>query len=120
MIDDNRLTYTQHVYEAYQALADETQSPDVPIHSLHRKVGGSLLELQNHLRAECLAHRAVPSTGEPAFVGDAARQSALYLPGETDRATGKPQLFLLIKLIDPPAMTQEPLPQQTATLVLQL
>ena len=107
-------TYTQRVWTAYRSLADEMQTPDVPIHAIHRRVGGSLLELQNHLRAECLAHRAVASTGEPAFAGDAARQSALWLPGETDRATGKPQSFLLIKLIDQPPMTQQPPPPQEA------
>jgi hypothetical protein len=113
---DEGQTYSQRVWAAYRALCDEMRTPDVPIHAIHRRVGGSLLELQNHLRAECLAHRAVPSTGEPAFAGDAARQSALCLPGETDRATGKPQSFLPIKLIDPPPMTQEQLPQQTAAL----
>jgi hypothetical protein len=47
-------------------------------------------------------------------VGQAARQSALTLPGETDPATGKPQSFLLIKLIEPAPMPQEQPPQQTA------
>lgn len=112
MSNDDLLTYSQRVFSAYESLGEEMQTPDVPIHAIHRRVGGSLLELQNHLRAECRAHRAVPSTGEPAFAGDAARQSALCLPGETDRATGKPQSFLLIKLIDPPTMTQEQQPPQ--------
>jgi hypothetical protein len=116
MSGDEGQTYSMRVYQAYQALCDEMQTPDVPIHAIHRRVGGSLLELQNHLRAESLAHRAVPSTGEPAFAGDAARQSALTLPGEVDRATGKPQSFLLIKLIEPPPMTQEQPPQPTAAL----
>jgi hypothetical protein len=106
---DEEQTYTHRVWTAYRALCEEMQTPDVPIHALHRRVGGPLLELQNHLRAECLAHRAAPSTGEPTLAGDAARQSALCLPGETDRATGKPQSFLLIKLIDAPPMSQ---PQQ--------
>jgi hypothetical protein len=86
----------------------------VPIHALHRRVGGSLLEIQAFLRAESLAHRAVASIGEPAFAGDAARQNALCLTGETDRTTGKPQSFLLIKLIEPPPMAQEQAPQPTA------
>jgi hypothetical protein len=38
----------------------------------------------------------------------------LTLPGETDRTTGKPQSFLLIKLIEPPPMTPEQPPQPTA------
>jgi hypothetical protein len=116
MSGDEGQTYSMRVYQAYQALCDEMQTPDVPIHAIHRRVGGSLLELQNHLRAESLAHRAVPSTGEPAFSGDAARQSALTLPGEVDRATGKPQSFLLIKLIEPPPMTEGQPTQETAAL----
>jgi hypothetical protein len=40
----------------------------------------------------------------------------LTLPGEIDRATGKPQSFLLIKLIEPPPMTQEQPLQPTAAL----
>ena len=112
MSNDDPLTYSQRVFSAYESLADAMKTPDVPIHALHRRVGGSLLDLQNHLRAECLAHRATPSTGEPVFAGDAARQSALTIRGEVDRATGKPQLFLLIKLIDPPTMTQEQPPPQ--------
>jgi hypothetical protein len=110
MSGDEGQTYPMRVYQAYQALAADAQSPDVAINALHRRVGGSIHELHAFLRAESLAHRAVATTGEPAFAGDAARQSALTLPGETDRATGKPQSFLLIKLIDLPPMTQEQQP----------
>jgi hypothetical protein len=107
-------TYSMRVYRAYAELAAETQSPDVAINALHRRVGGSIHELHAFLRQECQAQRCAVSTGEPAFAGDAARQSALTLPGEIDRATGKPQSFLLIKLIEPPPMTQEHPLQQTA------
>jgi hypothetical protein len=69
MSNDDPLTYSQRVFSAYESLADEMKTPDVPIHAIHRRVGGSLFELQNHLQAECLAHRATPSTGEPAFAG---------------------------------------------------
>ena len=58
------------------------------------------------LRAECLAHRAVPTVGEPAFAGDAARQSALRIPGEKEA-------FLNIKLLEPPMLdNQRQEPQQ--------
>jgi hypothetical protein len=109
-------TYSQRVYQAYQALVAETQSPDVAINALHRRVGGSIHELHSFLRQECHAQRCAVSTGEPAFAGQAALQSALTLPGEIDRATGKPQSFLLIKLIQPPPMTQEQPRQPTAAL----
>jgi hypothetical protein len=98
--------YGVRVWNAYRELAEQYQAIDVPIHALHRRVGGSLLELQNHLRAECLGHRAVATTGEPAFAGDAARQSALRLPGESET-------FLNIKLLNPPPMSQQqPEPQR--------
>lgn len=96
---DDRLTYSQRVYRAYREIAEGTKFIDVPIHALHRRVGGNIHELHDLLRAECLAHRAVPTVGEPAFAGDAARQSALRLPGEKET-------FLNIKLIEPP-MAQE-------------
>ena len=106
--------YTQRVYQAYRDLAKQYRSPDVRIDALHGRLGGSLQDLHRWLRQACRDHLAVPSTGEPALADHAARQSALWLPGETDRATGKPQSFLLIKLIDPPTMTQahEQQPQQ--------
>jgi hypothetical protein len=104
---DDRLTYVQRVYQAYREIAEETKFIDVPIHALHRRVGGSIHELHDVLRAECLAHRAVATVGEPAFAGDAARQSALRLPGEKD-------IFLNIKLIEPPMaqdQQQQPKPR---------
>jgi hypothetical protein len=104
MSNGHELTYGQRVYAAYAEIAAERQSPDVPIHALHRRVGGSIHELHDALRAECLAHRAVPSVGEPAFAGDAARQSALRLPGEKET-------FLSIKLLDPPMADNQQPPQ---------
>jgi hypothetical protein len=97
-------------------LAAETQSPDVAINALHRRLGGSIAELHALLREQCFAHNCIPSTGEPLFAGDAARQSALTIPGEVDRATGKPVAFLNIKLLQPPSMQQEQPPQPTAAL----
>jgi hypothetical protein len=112
MKGDDQRTYSQRIWESYRELCQERQSIDVPIDALARRVGGSIAELHAFLRAECWAHRATPSTGEPAFAGDAARQSALCLSGEADRAPGKPQLFLLIKLIGQPPMTQQQPPAQ--------
>jgi hypothetical protein len=105
-------TYSQRVYQAYRDLAEQYQSPNVRIDALHSRLGGSLRDLHRWLRQACRDHLAVPSAGEPALADHAARQSALCLPGEADRATGKPQSFLLIKLIDPPTMTQDQHPQQ--------
>ena len=92
MSQDHEQHYSVGVWSAYRELAKQYQTPDVPIHAIHGRVGGSIHELHEFLRAECLAHRAVPSTGEPAFAGDAARQSALTLPGEKET-------FLNIKLL---------------------
>jgi hypothetical protein len=52
------------------------------------------------LRNECQVQRCVPSVGEPTAVGDAARQSALHLPGEKDG-------FLRVKLLEPPVAHQQ-------------
>jgi hypothetical protein len=108
--------YPQRVYAAYQALAAETQYTDVPIHALHRRVGGDIRDLHAFLREECFGHRVVATVGEPLYAGDAALMSALTIPGQTDRETGRPVIFLNIKLIEPRPM-QEPPPdaaQQTA------
>ena len=40
MSDDHQQPYPMRVYLAYQALAGEMQTPDVPIHALHRRAGG--------------------------------------------------------------------------------
>jgi hypothetical protein len=111
----SELTYEQRVLQAYRELVIERQGPDVPIHCLHRRVGGDFDRLQAYLRQACLEQRAVPSSGEPSVVGAAARQSALHLPGEKES-------FLLIRLLEPqPAMTQEQqLPQQHPTITLTL
>jgi hypothetical protein len=101
--------YAVRVWKAYRELAERYQTPDVPIHAIHGRVRGSIRELHDLLRAESLAHRAVATTGEPAFAGDAARQSALTLPGASET-------FLNIKLIEPPLMTREQPPQPTAAL----
>jgi hypothetical protein len=98
--DDDRITYGQRVWQAYQTIAAERQSLDIPIAELHRRVGGDIWELHDHLRSECLAHHAVVSTGEPAFASDEAKRTALTLPGERDT-------FLNVKLIESPAMTQD-------------
>jgi len=92
--------YGVRVYDAYRELAEQYQSPDVPIHAIHGRIGGSIHELHDFLRRECRAQNCVPTKGEPAFAGDAARQSALTLPGEKDT-------FLNIKLIEPPPMTHQ-------------
>jgi hypothetical protein len=99
---ENGQTYSQRVWTAYRALAAETKFIDVPIHSLHRRVGGSIHELHDWLRQECYAHRAVPTVGEPAFAGDAARQSALTLS-----EPGASETFLNIKLLPPPMIQEQ-------------
>jgi hypothetical protein len=102
---DHEQPYAVRVWEAYRELSERYQTPDVPIHAIHGRVRGSIHELHTFLRTESLAHRAVATTGEPAFAGDAARQSALTLPGASET-------FLNIKLIEPPPMTQQQQPQQ--------
>jgi hypothetical protein len=108
---DKGQTYTHRVWPAYRALCGEMQTPDVPIHALHRRVGGNIHELHDFLRNQCRAQRCVPTTGEPAFAGDAARQSALRLPGEKET-------FLNIKLLNPP--TRQQTPQQPPTITITL
>jgi hypothetical protein len=106
--EDPQEPYAVRVWNAYRELAEQYQSPDIPIHAMHGRIGGSIHELHEFLRAESLAHRAVATTGEPAFAGDAARQSALTLPGESET-------FLNIKLLNPPIMNerqQQPPKQQ--------
>jgi hypothetical protein len=96
--------YAVRVWKAYRELAERYQRPDVPIHALHGRVRGSIHALHEFLRAESLAHRAVATSGEPAFAGDAARQSALTLPGETNRVSLGSHTFsqsLLPILLDP-------------------
>jgi hypothetical protein len=106
---DHDQAYPVRVWNAYRDLAERYQTPDVPIHALHGRVGGSIHDLHEFLRAESLAHRAVATTGEPTLAGDAARQSALTLPGASET-------FLNIKLLNPPAMQQsEQSPQQAPT-----
>ena len=100
MSQDHEQPYAVRVWKAYRELAERYRTPDVPIHAIHGRVGGSIHELHAFLRAESLAHRAVATTGEPTLAGDAARQSALTLPGEKDT-------FLNIKLIEPPPMTHQ-------------
>ena len=92
--------YAVRVWEAYRQLSERYQTPDVPIHALHGRVRGSLHELHAFLRTESLAHRAVATSGEPALAGDAARQSALCLPGASET-------FLNIKLLNPPIMNEQ-------------
>jgi hypothetical protein len=99
--------YAVRVWKAYRELAERYQTPDVPIHAIHGRVRGNIHELHTFLRTESLAHRAVATTGEPAFAGDAVRQSALTLPGESET-------FLNIKLLNPPTMN-EPQPQGRAS-----
>ena len=106
MSQDHEQPYAVRVWKAYRELSERYQTPDVPIHAIHGRVRGSIHELHDLLRAESLAHRAVATTGEPAFAGDAARQSALTLPGASET-------FLNIKLLNPPIMNE---PQQTAAL----
>jgi hypothetical protein len=98
-------TYAKRVWTAYRALCEEMQTPDVPIHALHRRVGGDIRDLHKFLQAECREQRAVLSTGEPTVVGQAALQSGLHLPG------GK-EPFLNIKLLNPPTVNQPQQPQQ--------
>jgi hypothetical protein len=102
--------YAARVRQAYRELALQYQTPDVSIHALHGKLGGSIRPLHQYLQSACVAHTAVPSTGEPTAAGQAALQSALRLPGEKES-------FLLIRLLEPqPAMNPEPnLNQKTAT-----
>ena len=57
---DDEMTYSQRVWTAYQSLAEEMKAPDVPLHALHRRVGGSIHELHDFLREECLGHRPIP------------------------------------------------------------
>lgn len=105
MTQDNEQPYAVRVFEAYREPAEQYQSPDVSIHALHGRVGGSIQALHRWLRPACREHLAVPSTGEPALADHAARQSALTLPGERD-------IFLNIKLLNTPTMNQEQEPQQ--------
>ena len=105
-MEDHDQPYPMRVYQAYRDLVEEYQSPDVPIHAIHGRVRGSIHELHDLLRTESLAHRAVATTGEPAFAGDAAKQSALTLPGERES-------FLNVKLLNPPTMTQDIRESQT-------
>jgi hypothetical protein len=105
--------YGVRVYQAYRALAEQYQSPDVRIDALHAKVGGSLQDLHQWLRQACLHHLAVPSSGEPAPADHAARQSALRLPGGSET-------FLRIKLLEPPTMSQDQPPKQHPTITLTL
>jgi hypothetical protein len=109
MMETQDQTYSARGFDVYRELSEQYQSPDVPIDVIHGRVGGSIHQLHAFLRAESLAHRAVATTGEPTLAGDAARQSALTLPGEKD-------LFLNIKLLEPPPMSQE---QQQAELPTQ-
>jgi hypothetical protein len=101
--------YAVRVWKAYRELAERYQTPDVPIHAIHGRVRGSIHELHTFLRAESLAHRAVATSGEPALAGDAARQSALTLPGESET-------FLNVKLLNPPIMNEPQPPQPTVAL----
>ena len=109
MSQDHERPYAVRVWQAYRELAERYRTPDVPIHAIHGRVRGSIHELHDLLRAESLAHRAVATTGEPALAGDAARQSALTLPGQSET-------FLNIKLIEPPSMSQPQPPQSAAAL----
>jgi hypothetical protein len=99
--EDDRLTYSQRVFAAYKSLAEEMQSPDVTIDALHRRVGRDIRDLHRWLKWECMAHRASPSIGEPLYAGDAARQSALHLPGEKDA-------LLRVKLLQLPVANLSP------------
>jgi hypothetical protein len=99
--------YAAQVFEAYQMLAAERQNPDVPVHDLYRRVGGSLAEFQAFLQQEALGQRLVPSTGEPAFATEEALRTSLTLPGETDPVSGCPITFLNVKLLEPPPAQQK-------------
>jgi hypothetical protein len=107
MSQDYEQTYTQRVMQAYAEIAAERQTPDVPVHALYQRIGGSLPELHDWLRQECRAHHCVPTTGEPAFASEEAKRTALTL-----NQPGASETFLNVKLLDMPTVTQQQQPQQ--------
>jgi hypothetical protein len=70
------------IQTAYLEVMTARKAPDVPISELYARVGGSLEAFHEVLRAACYEHRAVPTTGEPAFASDTARHQALVIDGD--------------------------------------
>lgn len=78
------------IVSRYRDLVRETGTPDISIASLIRVCGLPLSIVHNWLRAECSAHRASPSKGEPTLATPEERMGALTVDGET---------FYLIRLL---------------------
>jgi hypothetical protein len=72
----------ERIHKAYTDLRTARRSPDVPISELYAKVGGSLDAFHEALRTACFEHRAVPTSGEPAFASQTALDQALVIDGE--------------------------------------
>jgi hypothetical protein len=72
----------ERIHQAYTDLRTARRSPDVPISELYAKVGGPLDAFHEVLRKACFEHRAVPTSGEPAFASQTALDQALVIDGE--------------------------------------
>jgi hypothetical protein len=72
----------ERIHQAYIEIMTARNAPDVPISELYARAGGSLEAFHQILRTACYEHRAVPTTGEPAFASDTARREALVINGE--------------------------------------
>ena len=75
-------TLPERIHQAYIEIMTARNAPDVPISELYARVGGPLDAFHRVLRTACYEHRAVPTTGEPAFASDTARYQALVIDGE--------------------------------------
>ena len=73
----------ERIHAAYLALKRETSLRNVNIHALLERSGVQVADLHTWLEAECHAHRANPTRGEPTAATPAEKESALRMGGES-------------------------------------
>lgn len=81
----------EHVRAAYRRLVDRDRAPEVLVSELQAESGVPLPDLKAWLESQCLAHRVVPTVGEPTAATQEQLAAALQIEGG---------LYLYVKLLE--------------------